>query len=147
MGFESLMASPFFWLGIAVLAAVVEMVSVSLITVWFVVGALAAFFVGYFGGSIVAQLVTFLVISLACLALLRPVILKYRKRGEQHEPTLIGKQALVVEPVGGLNAGGRIRTQDGVTWTAFSTDGCSIEAGAQVRIVRQESIKLFVEKV
>ena len=146
MGIESLLAGPFIWIIVAAIAALIEVASVSLITVWFVIGGLAAFFVGYFGGPILWQLVAFLVVSLVCLALFRPMILKYRAQGESHEATLIGQEATVVETVGGPTQSGRVQTQDRVTWTAFSSDGGTIQPGERVKIVRQESIKLYVER-
>lgn len=146
MGLEVLMGNPYVWLIVAVVAAVIEAVSVSLITVWFVVGAIVSFFIAFFGGPAWVQLVAFLVVSLLCLLLLRPVIMKNRKRGEAHEATLVGKTAIVVEDVKDATAGGRVRTPDGVTWVALSANGDLISAGEQVRIVNQESIKLFVER-
>ena len=87
MGLEVLMGNPYVWLIVAVVAAVIEAVSVSLITVWFVVGAVVSFFIAFFGGPAWVQLAAFLVVSLLCLLLLRPVIMKNRKRGEAHEAT------------------------------------------------------------
>ena len=147
MGLEALFANPFLWLGVAVIAALLEAVTVSLVTVWFVVGALVSFFLAYFGGPAWLQLIVFLVVSIACLILLRPFIMKYRKRGEAHEATLVGKMAVVTQDVGDESAGGRVKTPDGVTWTAISVDGSVIPAGSQVRIVNQVSIKLFVERM
>ncbi len=147
MDIGSVFASPYIWLIVAVVAAVIEAVSVSLITVWFVIGGIVAFFIGFFGGSMVVQLVAFLVVSLASLALLRPVVLKYRKHGESHEQTFIGTTAVVVEPIDPEAMTGRVETPDRVTWTALSADGSAIPSGAQVRVVDQKSIKLVVERV
>ena len=138
--------SPYVWLVVAAFAALLEAVSVSLITVWFVAGGIVAFFAGFFGAPLWAQLVVFLVVSLACLALLRPIILKYRKRGASHEPTLIGTEAIVVEAIDAATHSGRIETPNRVTWIALSRDGSPIEAGAHVRVVAQDSIKLIVER-
>ena len=75
--------SPFVWLGVAAVMGVVEIVSLSLITMWFVVGALVAFAASLLGADLVVQLVVFLVVSVACLVGLRPVFVKYRDRGKQ----------------------------------------------------------------
>ena len=144
MGF---MLSPYFWLIVAAVAALIEMLSVSLITVWFVIGGVVAFFAGFFGAPLWLQLVVFLVVSLASLALFRPMILKYRKQGASHEATLVGKSAVVVEDIGDDTHTGRVETPDHMTWTALSHDGTPIEAGAQVRVVGQDSIKLVVERI
>ena len=91
--------SPFVWLGVAAVMGVVEIVSLGLITMWFVVGALVAFVASLLGADLVVQLVVFLVVSVACLVGLRPVFVKYRDRGKLEEPTHVGQTAVVVEDV------------------------------------------------
>ncbi len=134
------------WLGIAVVAALVEALSSGLITLWFVVGALVAFVANLLGAGMLVQIVIFLVVSVACLVLLRPVFLKYRKRGAQEEPTLVGQQVVVCEDIDNDRMAGRVRTGESMTWAARSADGCPIPAGESVVVVAQESVKLVVER-
>ena len=138
--------SPFVWLGVAAVMGVVEIVSLSLITMWFVVGALVAFVASLLGADLVVQLVVFLVVSVACLVGLRPVFVKYRDRGKQEEPTHVGQTAVVVEDVDNEGLTGRVETDNRMTWAARSADGSFIPQGAVVRIVGQESVKLIVER-
>ncbi|ROT89843.1 DNA primase [Gordonibacter urolithinfaciens] len=138
--------SPFVWLGVAAVMGVVEIVSLSLITMWFVVGALVAFAASLLGADLVVQLVVFLVVSVACLVGLRPVFVKYRDRGKQEEPTHVGQTAVVVEDVDNDGMTGRVETDNRMTWAARSADGLPIPAGEVVRIVSQESVKLIVER-
>lgn len=138
--------SPFVWLGVAAVMGVVEIVSLSLITMWFVVGALVAFAASLLGADLVVQLVVFLVVSVACLVGLRPVFVKYRDRGKQEEPTHVGQTAVVVEDVDNDGMTGRVETDNRMTWAARSADGLLIPAGEVVRIVGQESVKLIVER-
>lgn len=138
--------SPYVWLAVAAVAAIVEAVSAGLITMWFVIGALVSFAIAFFGGPLWLQLVVFIVVSVVCLVLLRPVVLKYRTRGESHESTPIGQSAIVVEAIGESEARGRVRTPDRMTWAAVSADGSAIEEGAEVRVVDQRSVKLVVER-
>ena len=147
MGFEQLLSGPNVWLLIAAVAAIAEVVSFGLITMWFVVGALVAYGIAFAGGPLWLQLVAFLVVSIACLILLRPVILKYRKRGKEHEVTLIGTNAVVVEKIDPAFMRGRVETPDHMTWAALSADNTVIEEGAHVRVVDQQSVKLVVERI
>ena len=147
MSIEAFIASPFLWLAVAALAAIIEALSLGLVTMWFVVGALVAFGVAFAGGPLWLQLVTFLVVSIACLVLLRPVILKYRKRGEEHEATPVGTHAVVIEEIDTAALKGRVETPDHMTWAAVSADSSIIEEGAQVRVVGKQSIKLVVERI
>lgn len=138
--------SPFIWLAIAAVMAVIEVMSLGLITMWFVVGALVAFVANLLGADIFVQIVVFLVVSVLCLVVLRPVFLKYRKHGERSEPTVIGQTAVVMETIDNNRLTGRIETEDRMTWSARSTDCSVIPVGEIVQIVGQESIKLIVER-
>lgn len=138
--------SPFVWLAVAVIMAVVEIVSLSLITAWFVVGALVSFVANLLGADVVVQMVVFLVVSLLCLIFLRPVFMKYRKSGEAHEPTLVGQTALVCEEIDNERLVGRVETSNRMTWVARSADGSVISVGETVVVVDRESVKLIVER-
>lgn len=140
------MISPFVWLGIAVLMAGVEIASFGLITVWFVVGALVAFFASLLHASVLVQIIVFFVVSVGCLLALRPVFVKYRERGKRAEPTHVGDIAVVCEEIDNNRLVGRIETPDHMTWTARSADGSVIPAGVNVIVVGQESVKLIVER-
>ena len=138
--------SPFVWLGVAAVMGVVEIVSLSLITMWFVVGALVAFAANLLGADLFMQIVVFLIVSVACLVGLRPVFVKYRDRGKREEPTVVGRTAVVCEELDDKGLTGRVETDDRMTWAARSADGSVIPVGAVVRVVGQESVKLIVER-
>ncbi len=137
---------PYLWLIVAAVAAVAEVLSLSLVTLWFVVGALVAFVTDLLGASIFAQTVVFLVVSVACLVLLRPVIMKYRKKGASEEPSLIGQPVVVCEAIDNDRMVGRVQTNDRMTWAARSADGRPIPQGENAVVIAQESIKLIVER-
>ncbi|MGI6220452.1 MAG: NfeD family protein [Coriobacteriales bacterium] len=135
------------WLIIAAVMAIIEVASMGLITLWFVIGGVAAFIVQFAGGPLWLQIVVFIAVSLVCLALLRPVIMKNRKRGEQHEATPVGLNAIVVEQIDNDALVGRVETPDHMTWAAVSADGSVLPEGTRVRVVDQQSIKLVVERI
>ena len=139
--------NPYWWLGIAIAMAVVEAASQGLITIWFVAGALCAFAAGFLGASLAVQIAVFLAVSIACLALLRPLALKHRRIGAAHEATPVGLNAIVIEGIDNDALTGRIETPDHMTWAALSADGRFIEQGARVRVVEQRSVKLVVERL
>ena len=137
--------NPYWWLAIAAIMAVVELASQGFITIWFVAGGLVAFAAGFFGADLTVQIIVFLVVSVACLVLLRPLIMKHRKIGESHEPTMVGLNAVVVERIDNDALTGRVETPDHMTWAALSADGLPIEVGEQVHVVDQRSVKLVVD--
>ena len=58
----------------------------------------------------------------------------------------LGDSGKVTETIDNENSAGAVYV-DGKTWTARSADGGVIPAGAVVKIVRMEGVKLFVEKM
>jgi membrane protein implicated in regulation of membrane protease activity len=132
------------WLGVAVLMAVIEAVSLTLVTVWFVVGGLAAFVAALLGFGWIVQIAVFLVVSVLCLVLLRPLALKHRAQGQSQESTPVGLPAVVVEAIDNATGAGRVETPDHMSWAAMSADGSALAVGTQVQVVGQKSVRLVV---
>ena len=136
----------YWWLGIAGVMALVEVFSLSFITLWFVVGGVAAFIAGMLGAELIVQIIVFLAVSLICLALLRPLVLKHRAIGESLESTPVGLRAVVIERIDPKSLTGRVETPDHMTWAALSEDGSPIEVGEHVLVTEQRSVKLVVQR-
>ena len=134
------------WLGVALIMAVVEALTTSLVTVWFVIGAIAAFIASLFAVDPLIQLIVFLVVSIIALVAFRPLAIKTRTSKKAEEPTIVGTEALVSEPITADGMSGRVRTTDGLTWAAKSADCTAIPLGTPVIIVAQESVWLTVER-
>ena len=139
----------FVWLGIAILAAVVEAVVPSLVSVWFVPGSLAGLVVSLCGGPIWLQIFVFLAVSLACLAFTRPLAKKLlvHHKERTNADRVVGATGIVIQDIDNVVSTGRV-TGMGNSWSARSTqnDG-KIEAGSRVRIERIEGVKLLVTPV
>lgn len=139
----------FVWLGIAILAAVVEAVVPSLVSVWFVPGSLAGLVVSLCGGPIWLQIFVFLAVSLACLAFTRPLAKKLlvHHKERTNADRVVGATGIVIQDIDNVVSTGRV-TVMGNSWSARSTqeDG-KIEAGSRVRIERIEGVKLLVTPV
>lgn len=135
------------WLCAAVLFGVVEAATAGLVSVWFAVGSIGAFFAALAHLSVTVQLVIFAAVSAAALAVTRPLVDRFGK--QRHVPTnldrVIGKTASVTESVDNSAASGAVYV-DGKTWTARSADGAVIPAGTRVEIQWMEGVKLFVKK-
>lgn len=88
----------------------------------------------------------FLAFSLLFLLFLRPLLVKNIKNGEKTgvEEKYIGKFAQVTETI---TANSGVITIYNERWEARSNNGGEIPAGSTVKIVRNESLILFVDKV
>lgn len=86
------------------------------------------------------------ILSAVFLLFLRPILVKSRNGDKKTgvEEKYIGKTAKVVETV--TSKSGVVSIYD-ERWNARSADGSEIPAGVEVKIVRNESLMLFVEKV
>ena len=136
-----------FWLIAFVVLLLIEIVTLGLTTIWFAAGALVAFLVAYLGFGVVAQVVSFLAVSIILLVLTRPIAMKYfnRERLKTNADSLIGQRALVTEVVDTLSATGKVEV-NGMEWSA-KTEGCDvIETGTVVLIRGIQGVKLIVEK-
>ena len=135
------------WLVLLLLFAGIEAASVGLTSVWFAAGALCALIAALLGGALWVQLTLFLAVSALCLLAVRP--LAKRHLNSRVEPTnadrVIGEQAQVTEDIDNIHGKGAVIIR-GVAWTARSEDGLPVPAGALVRVLRIEGVKVFVER-
>ncbi|MFE9024314.1 NfeD family protein [Streptomyces sp. NPDC007808] len=110
------------------------------------VGAVAAALVaGVLGGEAVAQVVSFVVVSTALIAVVRPIANRHRAQRPQLATgidALKGRQAVVLERVDA--SGGRIKLA-GEVWSARSLDtDRAYEVGEEVDVVDIEGATAIV---
>ncbi len=136
------------WFGLLVLFIWVEAATVTMVSAWFAVGALAAVIAALCGGQLWLQIVLFFVVSGVSLALLRPISKKHfsSKLTHTNVDAMTGKTCPVVADIDNLTGRGQVKLGD-VEWSARSTDGSPIGAGTQVKIDRVEGVKVYVTPV
>ncbi len=134
------------WLGITIVAAVVEAAVPALVSIWFVPGGLAALICALAGGAVWLQITLFLALSCLALVFTRPLA----KRLQKPEPVgtnadrVLGAQGVVTEDIDNLLAQGRVSVL-GNSWAARSARPQEkIPAGEQVTVERIEGVKLIV---
>ena len=136
------------WLGAAVLLGIGEVLSLGLVLLMFVGGALAACVVAAFGAPVVVQAVVAVVVSVVLLGALRPWLLRHLRARhplvETNSAALVGRDAVTVTPVAG--DGGRVKI-GGEVWTARTTSGAQIPTGAPVRVARIDGAIAVVEPI
>jgi membrane protein implicated in regulation of membrane protease activity len=137
----------FWWLIIFIILLVLELITLGLTTVWFAVGAIAAFAASLCGGSFELQLALFVSVSFVLLFFTRPVLMKRinTKTVKTNVDGLIGQMARVTTTIDNLQASGAAMV-NGVEWTARSSDvDVRIEAGQMARITEIKGVKLILE--
>lgn len=123
------------WIGIAVVLAIVEMMSLDLVLLMFALGALAAAIAAGLGAPIWVAILVFALVSLGLLFFVRPPMVARLHAGPTL-PTghqgLVGKYAVVSEPVD--KHGGRVKLS-GEVWSArTASDAESFETGTEVLV-------------
>lgn len=136
------------WIVAMVVFGVVEAVTVGLVSIWFVIGSVAGLIAACCGGAIWLQVGLFFVVSIAALAFTRPLAKKllYKNVTATNADRVLGQTARVTEAIDNAVPTGAVYV-GGVTWTARSQDGQPIPCDTQVRVVRMEGVRLFVEPI
>jgi len=137
------------WLGLFVLALVIEAVGTDLVSIWFAAGALTALIVSFIPGvDWWIQLIIFMAISIACLLCLRPLVHRYLRRDlvNSNIDEMKGKKGLWIEKIDLLHQG--VCKINDVRWTAIAAnEKDKIPAGSTVEVLAVTGNKLIVKKV
>lgn len=140
--------TPWFWIIIALVALGIEIITVgTLVSIWFSIGAVAAYVAAQFNLNFEIQLFVFLIISVLAFLTIRPIARKYLSTKQQptNADRYIGQRFTVTETVTAEKWGAL--TIQGVRWSIRETDGKTVEVGETVEIIALEGAKLLVKKV
>ncbi len=137
-----------FWLFAMVVFILAEAATVTLVSIWFAAGALAAIVVALTGGGLGFQVTVFLLVASLLLISLRSAVRKYihPKIVRTNVDSVVGSTGMVVTPINNVAALGMVKLS-GMEWSARSTDGTHIPEGALVKVDRVEGVKVFVSPV
>ena len=142
------MGETVFWVALTIAMAVGEATTAGLTCIWFALGAVGGLLVALLGGALWVQLIVFVVISALALALVRPMAAKhfFAKRAPTNADRVIGREAQVTQEINNASASGQVVVL-GQVWSARSQHGVVIPAGTQVKVLRIEGVKVFVEAI
>jgi membrane protein implicated in regulation of membrane protease activity len=138
------------WLVVAIVLVILEIMTAGFGVICFAIGAVFSALVAGLGGSITWQIVVFAVVSLLTFVFLRPVVIRFLDKKSEDVKTnadaVIGRKGVVSERIDSAQHTGRVAI-DGDDWKAISEDGSVIEKGAEVKIVKLDSIILTVKQL
>ena len=136
------------WLGLMVLFLVIEAATVTMVSLWFAGGALAALAISAMDGSFLLQIIAFALVSTAMLALLRPMARKHftPKLTKTNVDSVIGTEGYVTSDIDNAAATGTVKL-GAMEWTARSVTGEKISTGTLVKVEKIEGVKAFVTPV
>lgn len=133
------------WLVLTVAFLIAEAATVTVISLWFAAGSLAAMAAALLGAGVWLQALVFLAVSAAALTALRPLVRKFLtpKLTATNVDSVIGSVGIVTADIDNIAASGQVKL-NGMEWTARSSSGESVPRGTRVTVDRIEGVKVFV---
>ena len=133
------------WLVLMIVFLIAESQSVTMVSLWFAVGALGALIAEICGAELWLQIVIFFALSVVLLASLRPIARKYftPKIVKTNVDSVIGQTGLVTADIDNITAQGQVKL-GAMEWSARSTSGEAIPVGTLVKVDKIEGVKAFV---
>lgn len=137
-----------FWFLIAVIFAIIEIVTVGFFMIWFGIGALAAMVFSLFTNNFIVQVSVFIIVSIILLFMTRKFTSKVSEGGgiATNIDAIIGKIGIVMEDIKPLDEPGLVKVS-GELWSAISVDSKLIEKGTTIKVLQVKGVRLVVETI
>ena len=137
--------SVYIWLALAIIFAVVEVVTTDIVSIWFAIGAVAGLIVSWLAPDTAwLQFGVFFAVSAVTMYFTRPVLTeKLLKKTPTNADMLIGKTAQVTQEISADRAGRVVVEKQ--SWMAKSD--CTLTVGEMCTVVKIEGASLVVEKL
>ena len=133
----------YFWLTIVIFLTIVEISTVNLVSIWFVISGIFSMLLALVIDSFTIQSTVFVVLGVILLISTKSVIKKMQPKKEKTNlDRIIGTNTVVTQTIN-KNSPGEVKVE-GVLWTATADE--LIEKGSIVKILEINSTKLRVEK-
>lgn len=134
----------YIWLGIVLLLTAIEVMTVNLTTIWFVISGIVAILLTFITDVFLIQFGTFVIAGVILLITTRPFL--QNKLNEKHIRTnadrVIGMTGIVTDTITRNNSG-EVKV-DGKRWTAIADK--KIEINTVVEVIKIEGVKLKVKE-
>ena len=138
-----------FWLVLAGIFLIIEIISITFLIFWFAIGALLALVVSLFTDNLFIQSAVFLVSSTLLLFVTKPLVNKILPKDsfiKTNSASAEGKIGLVTKAIDPIEGVGQIKIGSEV-WSAKSEDDSFIEAGSKVEVIKIDGVKAVVKKI
>ena len=132
------------WLAVVILLAIVEIISINLTTIWFVISGLVSLFISFICDNFLIQFATFVILGIILLITTKPYLKKILKTEDTKTnlDRVEGMSGIVTEEIT-RKQNGEVKV-DGKLWTAYADK--KINVGSMVKIIKIDGVKLKVEE-
>jgi len=134
-----------FWLIVAGIFFIGEIITVGFLIFWLGVGAILALIVSLFTTNLLIQTATFVISSIILILFTKPLLSKFYKKPSipTNLDTLIGKKGTVIEDIDPKNGKGQVKI-GGEIWSALCDENMVIPKDTEVTLVEIRGVKAFV---
>lgn len=139
----------YFWIILFITLAILEICTATLVSVWFLPGALISGILAFFDLQIWLQIAVFCVLSVVLLIFTKPLTdrLTHTPHTATNADRVIGEIALVTEEINAAQSRGAVKVL-GKTWSARTEEhDITVREGATVRVLRMEGVYLIVAPI
>lgn len=132
------------WLIVIVLLVFLEVSTINLVCVWFILSGLVSLILSFFIESFYILFAIFVLLGLVLMVLTRPILVKKlaRKNVKTNSDRVLGMEGVVTEEINKLKIG-EVKV-DGKRWSAISDE--KIEVGTTIIVESIDGVKLVVRK-
>ena len=135
----------FFWLAIILILSFIEVITINLVTIWFIASALVSLLLSFFNIPFIVQFGVFVILGIILLLTTRKLLVEKVNSFKQKTnlDRVVDMEGIVTEKIS-KHEPGEVKV-DGKRWTAISDK--TIEKGKTVKIMKIDGVKLIVEEV
>jgi membrane protein implicated in regulation of membrane protease activity len=132
------------WLVVIVLLVFLEVSTINLVCVWFILSGLVSLILSFFIESFYILFAVFVLLGLVLMILTRPILVRKfkRKNVKTNSDRVLGMEGVVTEEINKLKIG-EVKV-DGKRWSAISDE--KIEVGTTIIVESIDGVKLVVRK-
>lgn len=132
---------------VAVIAIIIEIIAPTMFCINFAFAGIVTAILSIFWGSTISLIITFLAISLLSVIFIKPLLSQMIKKDNKADfnAQYIGKVVKCIEPINMTKGAITIYDERWEARTEF--DGEEIPVGSDVKILKNDSLILFVEKI
>jgi len=133
------------WVGIIIALTLIEILTVNLVTVWYIISALIALALSFFVEDYLIQFSVFVIVGTILLFTTRSLLLKLivKRKERTNLDRVIGMTGFVTQEITKRNPG-EVKV-DGKKWTAIADK--KIKLSSTIRVLEMDGVKLKVEEV
>ena len=128
------------WLGVIIVTAIIELVTIDLVSIWFTLGGIGALIAYALGLNQTIQIII-------CIGISRPLAKKYLRTQtvSTNYDRVIGQHGLVLKRID-ADTRGEVKVLS-MEWSASSVDNSTLEEGDYCEILAVEGAHLVVKKI